>query len=36
MRAEKIGNTRLIVLQLQQVVECAQKMVRSGTPLWNI
>jgi aminoglycoside 3-N-acetyltransferase len=33
---EKIGNTNLIVLQLRQVVECAQQMVRSGTPLWHV
>jgi aminoglycoside 3-N-acetyltransferase len=33
---EKIGHTTLIVLQLQQVVECAQHMVRSGTPLWDV
>jgi aspartate racemase len=32
----KIGNTSLIVLQLPQVVECAQHMVRSGTPLWSV
>jgi amino acid adenylation domain-containing protein len=32
----KIGNTTLIVLPLHQVVECAQHMVRSGTPLWNV
>ena len=36
VKMEKIGNTNLIVLQLQQVVECAQHMVRSGTSLWNL
>jgi aminoglycoside 3-N-acetyltransferase len=36
MKTETIGNTKLIVLQLQQVMECAQRMVRAGKPLWKI
>jgi aminoglycoside 3-N-acetyltransferase len=36
VKTEKIGNTKLIVLQLQQVMECAQQMVRAGKPLWKI
>jgi aminoglycoside N3'-acetyltransferase/acyl carrier protein len=36
MRTETIGNTKLIVLQLRQVMECAQQMVRAGKPLWKI
>ena len=32
----KIGNTKLIVLDLKQVVGCAQTMVRAGKPLWHI
>jgi aminoglycoside N3'-acetyltransferase len=36
INSQKIGNTKLIVLQLQQVVECVQQMVRAGKPLWEI
>jgi amino acid adenylation domain-containing protein len=36
MKSQKIGNTKLIVLELQQVVECAQQMVRAGKSLWKI
>jgi aminoglycoside 3-N-acetyltransferase len=36
VRTETIGNTRLIVLQLPQVVECAHRMVRAGKPLWKM
>jgi aminoglycoside N3'-acetyltransferase/NAD(P)-dependent dehydrogenase (short-subunit alcohol dehydrogenase family) len=35
VKTETIGNTKLIVLQLPQVVECAQHMVRAGKPLWK-
>jgi aminoglycoside N3'-acetyltransferase len=35
IKSKKIGNTKLIVLELQQVVECAQQMVRSGKSLWT-
>jgi aminoglycoside 3-N-acetyltransferase len=35
IKAAKIGNTQLTLLRLQQVVECAQKMVRAGIPLWT-
>jgi hypothetical protein len=31
-----IGNTKLTVLHLQQVVECAQKIVGSGKSLWSV
>jgi aminoglycoside 3-N-acetyltransferase len=34
-QTNKIGNTKLIVLQLQQVVECAQQMVKAGKSLWK-
>jgi aminoglycoside N3'-acetyltransferase len=36
LKTATIGNTKLIVLQLQQVIECAQHMVRAGKPLWKI
>jgi amino acid adenylation domain-containing protein len=36
MQSERIGNTRLTVLHLRQVVECAQHMVRSGISLWDV
>jgi amino acid adenylation domain-containing protein len=36
IQSKKIGNTRLTVLHLRQVVECAQHMVSSGTPLWTM
>jgi Aminoglycoside 3-N-acetyltransferase len=36
IRAEKIGNTKLILLNTDQVVECAQEMIKSGKPLWNV
>jgi aminoglycoside 3-N-acetyltransferase len=32
---ERIGNTKLSVLQLQQVVHCAEQMVKSGKLLWT-
>jgi aminoglycoside N3'-acetyltransferase len=32
----KIGNTALTVLQLRQVVECAQHLVRTGKSLWKM
>ena len=35
-QTETIGNTRLIVLQLPRVVECAHHMVRAGKPLWKM
>jgi aminoglycoside N3'-acetyltransferase/acyl carrier protein len=34
--SQKIGNTKLIVLQLPQVLERAQHMVRAGKSLWKI
>jgi aminoglycoside N3'-acetyltransferase/SAM-dependent methyltransferase len=36
VKTERIGNTKLIVLQLPQVVEYAQHMVRTGKSLWKI
>jgi aminoglycoside 3-N-acetyltransferase len=36
VKAERIGRTKLVVLNLNQVVECAQKIISSGKPLWNI
>ncbi len=36
VKTEKIGNTKLIALQLQQVMECAQQMVKAGKSLWKI
>jgi aminoglycoside 3-N-acetyltransferase len=33
---QRIGNTTLIVLNLQRVVECAQHMVRAGQSLWKM
>jgi amino acid adenylation domain-containing protein len=36
VKTEEIGNTKLIVLQLAQVVECAQRMVMSGKSLWKM
>jgi amino acid adenylation domain-containing protein len=36
MKTGKIGRTKLIVLDLNHVVECAQKMISSGKPLWKI
>ncbi len=36
VKTEKIGNTKLIVLQLPQVMECAQHMVTTGKPLWKM
>ena len=36
VQTETIGNTRLIVLQLPRVVECAHHMVREGKPLWKM
>jgi hypothetical protein len=36
VKAEKIGNTKLTVLQLPQVIACAQHMVRAGKALWSI
>jgi aminoglycoside N3'-acetyltransferase/acyl carrier protein len=35
VKTEKIGNTKLIVLQLQQVMEYAQQMVKTEKPLWK-
>jgi aminoglycoside N3'-acetyltransferase len=35
LKTEKIGNTKLLVLHLPQVVECAWKIVRAGKPLWT-
>jgi aminoglycoside 3-N-acetyltransferase len=32
---QKIGNTRLIVLKLQDVVDCAKRMIRAGKSLWR-
>jgi hypothetical protein len=34
MTMETIGNTRLIVLQLQHVVHHAEETVKSGQQLW--
>jgi hypothetical protein len=36
IKSQKIGNTTLIVLQLRQVVECAQQLVKSGKSLWKM
>ena len=36
INSQKIGNTQLIVLKLQEVVECAQHMVRAGKSLWKM
>jgi aminoglycoside N3'-acetyltransferase/acyl carrier protein len=36
IKTEKIGNTKLILLQLQQLIECARQMVKAGKPLWKI
>lgn len=36
IRAEKIGNTKLILLNLDQVIEAAQEIIKSGKPLWNV
>jgi len=36
MNRQKIGNTTLIVLNLQDVVDCAERMVRSGKSLWRV
>jgi aminoglycoside 3-N-acetyltransferase len=33
---QKIGNTQLFVLSLQDVVDCAQHMVRAGKSLWKM
>jgi amino acid adenylation domain-containing protein len=33
---QKIGNTQLTVLNLQEVVDCAQHMVRAGQSLWKM
>lgn len=33
---QTIGNTNLIVLNLQDVVDCAERMVRSGKSLWKV
>jgi aminoglycoside 3-N-acetyltransferase len=33
---QKIGNTRLMVLHLQDVVECAQHILKSGKSLWKM
>jgi aminoglycoside 3-N-acetyltransferase len=33
---QKIGRTQLMVLKLQDVVECAQHMVRAGKSLWKM
>jgi aminoglycoside N3'-acetyltransferase len=34
MRVDKIGNTKLILVNLVDVADCAQKLVKSGRPLW--
>jgi hypothetical protein len=36
VKTEKIGNTKLTVLQLPQMIECAQRIVRAGTALWTM
>jgi aminoglycoside N3'-acetyltransferase len=36
LKKEKIGHTTLMVVSLQQVVECAQTMVRAGKSLWRM
>jgi aminoglycoside 3-N-acetyltransferase len=36
INGQKIGKTQLIVLHLQDVVECAQHMVRAGQSLWKM
>jgi aminoglycoside N3'-acetyltransferase/acyl carrier protein len=36
LNRQKIGHTTLIVLNLQDVVDCAQHMVRAGKSLWKI
>jgi aminoglycoside 3-N-acetyltransferase len=36
IKEETIGRTKLRVLNLNQVVECAQKLISSGKPLWNM
>ncbi len=36
INTQKIGNTKLIVLNLQDVVDCAQRMVRAGQSLWKM
>lgn len=33
---QKLGHTALIVLKLQDVVDCAQHMVRAGQSLWQV
>jgi amino acid adenylation domain-containing protein len=33
---QKIGHTQLLVLKLQDVVDCAQHMVRAGQSLWKV
>jgi aminoglycoside 3-N-acetyltransferase len=35
INSQKIGITKLIVLNLQEVMECAQHMIRTGKPLWK-
>jgi aminoglycoside 3-N-acetyltransferase len=35
INSQKIGNTQLMVLNLQEVVECTEHMVRAGKPLWK-
>jgi thiazole synthase ThiGH ThiG subunit len=34
MKVDKIGNTKLILINLVDVADCAQKLVKSGRPLW--
>jgi aminoglycoside N3'-acetyltransferase len=36
INSQKIGKTQLMVLHLQDVVECAQHMVRAGQSLWKM
>jgi aminoglycoside 3-N-acetyltransferase len=36
VQTDTIGNTRLMVLQLPRVAECAHHMVRAGKPLWKM
>ena len=36
IESKTIGNTQLIVLQLPQVVQCAQQLVKSGKSLWKM
>jgi amino acid adenylation domain-containing protein len=36
INSKKIGNTQLMILHLQDVVDCAQHMVRAGKSLWTM